>query len=115
MNQHKTIITPVALADQIRTLAATWPGGEGMFQTGLSPDGKAPPTHFVSSGMIDEAIADALTSGATLQAVILQANPESTATVAELQAIIDVCDVSTGSPWDRFAALGLELVKTEEL
>lgn len=115
MNQHKTIIAPAAVVDQIRALAATWPGGVGMFQTELSADGLEPATHFISSGMIDTAIASALESAPVLVAMILAANPESTATENEIQAVIDACDVTDGEPWARLASLGLQIInKTEE-
>ena len=47
----RTMIVPAALAPLARALAAGLsPGGVGMFQTGLSPTGAEPATHYVSSG-----------------------------------------------------------------
>lgn len=56
MNQaYRNIIVPdahVALARQItETLAPV--GGKDMYSTGLSADGTAPATHWISSGFID--------------------------------------------------------------
>jgi hypothetical protein len=54
----KTII--VKAADQVaaQNTAATVPGGEGMFQAGLTTDpaGAPPATHYISSGYMPEEI-----------------------------------------------------------
>lgn len=81
MTQYfRTMIVPAALVETVRVLAATWPGGVGMFITPLAPppepvvyppapeDSNEPapyieppappvPTHYISTGLIDAEIA----------------------------------------------------------
>lgn len=51
----RTIIVSDAYIDLARTITETLApvGGRGMYSTGLSADGMAPATHWISSGFID--------------------------------------------------------------
>ena len=59
---HRTIIVPAAIVGAARAACAglAGPGGSGMFTTPLSPTGEAPPTHYISSGLIEAPFADLL-------------------------------------------------------
>ena len=56
-----TIIVTADKAEQARTIAAQFTGGDGMFTSELSATGNAPATHYISSGWIPAEIVDALT------------------------------------------------------
>lgn len=52
-----TIVVTAAKTPAARDMAAAVSGGSGMFEVGLSKSGKAPATHFISSGWVSEEIA----------------------------------------------------------
>ncbi len=52
MDIFQTIIVDAASAASARAQAAQYPGGSGMFVTGLSASGLEPATHFISSGIM---------------------------------------------------------------
>lgn len=52
-----TIIIPAAEVEAARELAATVPGGQGMFTAALSPTGSAPAKHYISSGYVSPELA----------------------------------------------------------
>lgn len=81
MEIFATIIVTAQKADEARTLAATFPGGEGMLTSALSESGNEPATHYISSGYADSALIDALR---------------------------DLCTVSDASPQDAMQAAGLK-------
>lgn len=58
METFATIIVTAQKADEARTLAATFPGGEGMLTSALSASG--PATHYVASGHVSADIAEAI-------------------------------------------------------
>lgn len=62
MRIFKTIIAPIAVVEDARTIAAGFDGGAGMFIVPLGTDpGNAPPaTAYISSGEMDEGIPPAL-------------------------------------------------------
>ncbi len=62
MDIFATIIVTADKAEQARTLAASIPGGEGMFTAGLSATGAEPATHYISSGAVPQEIVDAVAS-----------------------------------------------------
>lgn len=62
MDIFATIIVTAANVEQARTLAASIPGGEGMFTAGLSATGSTPATHYISSGSVPKEIVDAVAS-----------------------------------------------------
>ena len=77
MRTHRTMIVPAALVETVRSLAATWPEGGGMFTTPLAPPAPEPvysddplepyvppepptPTHYISTGLIDANVAEVM-------------------------------------------------------
>lgn len=60
MDIFATLIVTAANVAQSRTIAATFPGGDGMFTSELSATGNAPATHYISSGYMPEEIVQAV-------------------------------------------------------
>lgn len=56
----RTIIVTSDDAEKCRALAANWPGGSGMFQVALRTIGANEPTHYISTGYIEQSVAAAL-------------------------------------------------------
>lgn len=56
-----TIIVTADKAEQARTIAAQFTGGEGMLTAGLSATGTEPATHYIASGWVPEELVQALT------------------------------------------------------
>lgn len=81
MEIFATIIVTAQKAGEARTLAATFPGGEGMLTAALSASGNEPATHYIASGYADSTLIDALR---------------------------DLCTVSDASPKDARQAAGLQ-------
>lgn len=81
MEIFATIIVTKAKATEARTLAATFPAGEGMLTAALSATGDEPATHYIASGYADSELIDALR---------------------------DLCDVSDASPQETMQAAGLK-------
>lgn len=91
-----------------------------MFQTGLSPTGAAPATHYVSSGLINPAFGGVLQSASALRATVVAKG--GTVTLAKCQALVAGSDVSGAaklddegreyveSPFHAFERLGLKLI-----
>ena len=103
------MIIPAALAPLARALAAGLsPGSSGMWQTGLSPTGAAPATHYVSSGLIKPQFGGVMQDAGALHAACVAAGAQIT--LAQCQALIDGSDVSGGeseTPRQVFERLGL--------
>lgn len=135
MNEaFRTMIVPdahVALARQItETLAPV--GGKGMYTTGLSPDGTAPATHWISSGFISADYAALMPlvewtldeEGVWQKTVISPGHPEVIVAMCteaglevaleDVEAMLDSSDVTLETPQQSWARLGLELVKAVE-
>ena len=131
---HRTIIVPAPLAEAARAACAglAGPGGSGMFTTPLSSTGEAPPTHFISSGLIEAPFADLLplttvtygedgtlsTStrpGNVALTVQLAAEAGFPITEAEVSALLSAVDVSEQSAQDALARLGLQIISTPEI
>ena len=133
---HRNIIVPAAfqqLAQGLCEAAAEGDAGKGMFTTGLSPDGSAPATHYISSGYIFQEFADLLPLTAVNYDIegspILSTRPGNVAVVEAMAAqagfdlapgtigalfdAIDVTDVYEVGPHERLAQLGLAII-TEE-
>lgn len=55
---HRCMIIPAALQAQCQSL----PEASGMWTAGLSLDGSVPATHYISSGLVDQAFDDLLRS-----------------------------------------------------
>lgn len=131
---NRTIIVPATLAESARAACAglAGPGGSNMFTTPLSPTGEAPPTHYISSGLIEEPFADLLplTSvsyaedgtpftetrpGNVALTVQLAADAGLPITEAEAAALLAAVDVSDQAAEDALARLGLKIISTPEL
>ena len=133
---HRVIVVPAAfqqLAQGLCEAAAEGDAGKGMFTTGLSPDGSAPATHYISSGYIFQEFADLLPLTAVNYDIegspILSTRPDNVAVVEAMAAqagfdlapgtigalfdAIDVTDVYEVGPHERLAQLGLAII-TEE-
>jgi len=117
----RTMIVPdsqVVLARSIcTTLAPT--GGVGMFDVPLSADGKAPATHYVSTGYLDAEFAALMpldgSAGepAVVAALCVQAGLE--VTEAEVATLFSVSDVTVQDPFVAFARLGLQMDNSNEV
>lgn len=131
---HRTIIVPAVFADAARAACAglAGPGGSGMFTTPLSPTGEAPPTHYISSGLIEAPFADLLpltsvnhADDGTPSIEIRPGNVTLTAqlaadaglpiTEAEISALLSAVDVSAQSAQDALTRLGLKIISTPEI
>ena len=131
---HRTIIVPASIAEPARAVCAglAGPGGSGMFTTPLSPTGEAPPTHYISSGLIEQSFADLLpltdvaygedgtpsTSirpGNVALTVQLAAAAGLPITEAEVSAMLAAVDVSEQSAEDALVRLGLQIIRTLEI
>lgn len=131
---HRTIIVPATLAESARAACAglAGPGGSGMFTIPLSPTGEAPPTHYISSGLIEEPFADLLplTSvsyaedgtpftetrpGNVALTVQLAADAGLLITEAEVSALLSAVDVSEQSAEDALTLRGLRMVVEPEV
>lgn len=131
---HRTIIVPAAIVDAARAACAglAGPGGSNMFTTPLSPTGEAPPTHFISSGLIEAPFADLLPLTSVSYAedgtpsvetrpgnVALTTQLASAAglpiTEAEVSALLAAVDVSDSAAEDALARLGLKIIIEPEI
>lgn len=99
---HRCMIVPAALQAQCQTI----PGASGMWTTGLSLDGAAPATHYISSGLVEQAFADLLASPAAIAAAI-------DVTLEEALTLVSTMRTSEGYPHATMAEMGLVLVAEE--
>lgn len=114
---HRSLIVPEAQAQLARDLCAALagPGGAGMFTTGLSTDGKAPATHWISAGLIDAQFAsllplnDAQGQPETVLALAQQAG--MTVTLEDVQALLSAVVVTELEPLAAIEAQGLALTQ----
>lgn len=126
---HRTIIVPAAIAGAARAACAglAGPGGSNMFTTSISPTGEAPPTHYISSGMIEAPFADLLpltsvtygedgtpsTStrpGNVALTAQLAAEAGLPISEAEVAVLLAGVDVSEQQAEEALARLGLQIV-----
>ena len=131
---HRTIIVPASLVEAARAACAglSGPGGSGMFTTPLSPTGEAPPTHYISSGLIEAPFADLLpltsvnhAEGGTPSVETRPGNVALTVrlatdaglpiTEAEVSALLSAVDVSAQTAQDALARLGLRIISGPEV
>lgn len=116
---HRSIIVPEAHAQLARELCAALagPGGDGMFTTGLSADGTAPATDWISAGLIDAQFAALLPIGET------EGQPEIVAALAQqagmdvslyqVKTLLSAIVVTDLEPLTAIAEQGLMLVSGE--
>jgi hypothetical protein len=110
---HRVMIVPAAMVDQARAMAdAIGPAGSGMWTTLLSPTGEEPATHYISTGLIEQAFADMLDSAEVMRAGMAQF--DVAVTLEECAALLDNSTVSTGDPFEVMAEMGLQIVTPAE-
>ena len=127
---HRTIIVPAnkQALSQALTVGLAGSAGDGMFVVGLSATGKAPATHFISSGPISTEMAALLPCKTVTQdkdgkAVVttapgmpeavpdLAAKAKISTTKAKITALSAAIDVSDQPPFEAMARLGLQIVQ----
>jgi len=127
---HRTIIVPAnkQALSQALTVGLAGSAGDGMFVVGLSATGKAPATHFISSGPISTEMAALLPCKTVTQdkdgkAVVTTAPgmPEAVPALAtkagisttktKITALYASIDVSDQPPFEAMARLGLQMVQ----
>lgn len=107
---HRTLVVPITIVEACRTLcAAATTAGENMFTTGLSADGTAPATHYVSSGLLDVTFASLLDSpeymALGLEALGIDVSLE------QCEVILSMSDVSDESAFNVLERLELKLIQ----
>lgn len=108
---HRTIIVhdAVVIPARMACEALAGAGGSGMYTTPLSPTGGLPATHWISSGLIEQAFAELLANPDALTAVATSAGIDP----GPLAAIVATADI-TDEPADvALARLGLQLCRQE--
>ena len=125
---HRCMIVPVDHVDLARSLCATLAGdgGSGMFTTPLSPTGDYPPTHWISSGLIEEAFADLLPLlSVDVTDAPLAGHPDHVCTLAhdagmavsydDIVRLFSAVEVSAQPPHAALERLGLALSNEDSL
>lgn len=126
----RTIIIPASVQPNARALCKGLAGapGDGMFLTGLSATGKAPATHYISSGPISDDMAALLpctsvtldkdgkeqittTPGMPDAVPALATKAGISTTKAKITALYAAIDVSDQPPFEAMARLGLQIVQ----
>ncbi len=132
---HRNLIVPAAfqtLAQGLCEAMAEGDAGAGMLTTGLSPNGEAPATHYISSGGIAPAFADILpltivtptTEPGELDVITTQPGNVSvvetmaaqagiTLPAGTIAALFSAIDVSEQDPFAAMARLGIKLIEGE--
>ena len=133
MDTFRTLIIPDANVDLARQLCALEAGGSGMFTTGLSADGKAPATHYISSGVCPKFVAsygplqvweqqegewvmvDSIpgNAGAVYKAS-QAADPPVDCTLKDVQALFTDSDITEQEPFTAMQRMGLQMVQPDE-
>jgi len=143
-DSFRTLIVPTSQVELARNIAAAFgPGGVGMFRAALSADGNEPATHYCSTGYIPpqfaamvprqywvylqngdmvevdsdpgdpQAVYDAVTRDVTDEdGNVVQ--PGLDVTLAEIEALFAVADVTTQNPYVAFGRMGIEQVRTDD-
>lgn len=118
--QHRTIITPIALAEPARAacMALTGSASEGLFTTPLYPaESIADATHAISSGYIAGEFADLLPCGdqpGNAEALLaMLEDVEFPITIDELNGMLSMIDISEESAYVALSRLGLTLVQPD--
>lgn len=124
-NLMRTMIVPATIVTTVRALADSFgPAATGMWQTGLSPDGTEPPTHFISSGMIGDDFAAIMPYSHMVDGVwttepysasafvaLAEAYGVTPPPVEQITQIMSMVDVSDQEPFVAMARLGLAMVQ----
>jgi len=128
----RTLIVTAATTPLARDIAATLSpsGGQNMWLTGLSADGTAPATHYVSTGLIspefamlvpeqvweqDSQTGDWVQTGSSPGDPVLCwqmcVAAGMSVTQAQIDAVYATADVTQQEPFTAFARLGLQMVQ----
>lgn len=116
MDAFRTLIVPDAHVALTRTITETLApvGGKGMYTTGLSLTGAEPTTHWISSGFIDPDYAALLphdgAGGYPKVIVQMCAGAGLTVALADVEALLQAADITTETPQQAMARLGVQLV-----
>jgi len=96
---HRTLIVPAQLAPMIRGMCIQLAGsaGDNMFTRGLSPNGRDPVTHYISTGMIEDTFGYVLSSPEAMYSACTSAGVEIT--LEECIYILSSCFISEDDPW----------------
>lgn len=132
MDEFRTLILPANVTPLAQEIAATLsPGGAGMWTTGLSATGAEPATHFISTGfippefahMVPEQFWEQDKTGAWVQTGSEPGNPVAvyeactaagmTVTLAQVEAIFAVADVTEQEPFVAMGRLGLVIAQDQ--
>ena len=130
---HRALIVPAAfqtLAQGLCEAMAEGDAGKGVFTTGLSPNGEAPATHYISSGGIAPEFADILplttvtpsteigepdvitTQPGNVSAVeAMAAQAGITLPAGTIAALFSAIDVSDQEPFVAMARVGVQIVR----
>lgn len=130
MDTFKTLIIPDDCVELARQLCALEAGGAGMFTTPLSADGKAPATHYISSGfcpplitqytptqvweMQDDAwvLVDTIPGNPVAVYDASQAaDPPVACTLADIETLFADSDITTQKPFVAMGRMGLQIVQ----
>ncbi len=126
---HRVLIVPAAfqtLAQGLCEAMAEGDAGKGMFTTGLSPNGEAPATHYISSGGMAPEFADILPLTTVDEEGNVSIRPGNVAVVetmaaqagitlpaGTIAALFYAIDVSEQDPFAAMARLGIKLIDGE--
>ena len=108
---HKTMVVPSEYADAAKYACSllAGAGGSGMFSTGLSKDGLPPPSHFVSSGLIEDFFSDLLENPENLRSIADKYNLDADTLIN----IISSAEITNETAEEVFVRMGLKLVNQE--
>ena len=128
-----TMIVPVSSVDFARSLAASLdPGGVGMWTTALSPSGKFPATHFISTGYVQAAwqyitptqdweqdedgnwTMVSSTPGNPVRIYEMCQAQGLSVTQAEIDALFTTLDFTQQDPWTACSRLGVKLAQPDD-
>jgi hypothetical protein len=134
MDIFRTLILPANVTPLAQEIAATLsPGGVGMWTTGLSATGAEPATHFISTGfippefayMVPEQLWEQDEDGAWVQTGSTPGDPVAvyeaciaegmTVTLAQIEAVYTVADITEQAPFVAMGRLGLTMVSTGDV
>jgi len=136
----RTMIITAADAPLVRSIADMFAGSDQhMWQTGLSADGKAPATHYISTGYVPEGyqimapcqwwewqqpdpeqpgqwvMVDAYPGDPrTVYEACQVAEPPVECTLEEVEGAFQRSDMTSQDPWVAMGRLGLQIVQPDE-
>jgi hypothetical protein len=130
----RTLIVPSADAPLARQIAETLApvGGSRMWLAGLSPTGKPPATHYVSTGLIGPDFAAMVPctfwanedgnwvetgsepgNAALVAMACASMDPPLVLTEKQVQGLMDRSDISDQVPFTAYSRLGLQLISED--